>query len=106
MPGPRQVTGDVLRGPRAGGERLDAQLEAYVVVREQLVDPGVRRRRDRAVRRQDPQVGQATRTLVSEARKSPSGCAVSGTVKPMDGVIVGSTWSPANSSPSARSANT
>ena len=46
------------------------------------------------------------RTLVSEAMKSPSGCGVGGTVKPMDGVIVGSTWSPAKSSPSDWSAKT
>jgi hypothetical protein len=46
------------------------------------------------------------RTRASEERKSPSGWSVGGTVKPIDGVIVGSTWSPAKSTPSARSAKT
>src|SRR6478752_2552578 len=46
------------------------------------------------------------RTLVSDAMKSPSGSGVGGTVKPIDGVIVGSTWSPAKSSPAAWSAYT
>ena len=46
------------------------------------------------------------RTLVSDPRKSASGAAVGTGSKPIDGVMVGSTWSPANSSPAARSAKT
>ncbi len=38
--------------------------------------------------------------------KSRSGCSTGTGSNPIDGVIVGSTWSPAKSSPAARSAKT
>ena len=43
----------------------------------------------------------SARTLASEPRKSPSGCSAYAGSNPIDGVMVGSTWSPANSSPAA-----
>ena len=82
------------------------QREPHVVVDEQLVDPGVRRRRHRAVRRQQRQVGQRRAPWSASRGSRPAAAAVGTGSKPIDGVIVGSTWSPANSSPAARSAKT
>ena len=44
--------------PRPACDRRQAEVEAHLVVREQLVDPGVRRRRDRTVGGQQREVGQ------------------------------------------------
>ena len=56
--GPGQLAGDVVRraGPAASTSRQSRSR--CLVVREQLVDAGVRGRRDRAVRRQQREVGQ------------------------------------------------
>ena len=57
--GPRQHARDVVRRQRAVADRGQAQLEPVLVVGEQLVDPRVRRRRDRAVGGQQREVRQA-----------------------------------------------
>ena len=57
--GPGQLARDVVRRAGAVGDRVEAQGEPVLVVREQLVDPGVGRRGDGAVGGQQAQVGQA-----------------------------------------------
>ena len=58
VPRPRQHARHVVRRLRPACDRRHAQLEPHLVVREELVDPGVRRRRDRAVGGQQREVGQ------------------------------------------------
>ena len=56
--GPGQAAGDVVRRAGTGRQHVAAEPQPGLVVGEQLVDAGVGGRRERAVRRQQREVGQ------------------------------------------------
>ena len=96
-PGPGQPLRRLERGaPSPTAATVASSRRA--VVGQQLVDPGVHARADRTVRRQQSLVGQpahpAQRAEVVARAAAPIGTGS----KPIDGVMCGSTWSPANSS--------
>ena len=106
VPGPGQVAGDVVRRAGTAGERLAAEPRAGASW--WASSSSTRACEDGAT---GPCAGSSarsgsSRTLVSEPMKSRSGWRTGTGSKPIEGVIVGSTWSPAKSSPAARSAKT
>ena len=107
VPGPGQLAAP-RRTPCPAGLRPRSRqcVEPLVVVRDQLVDAGVRATA-RPARAPAAGAGPASRApWPARPGSRASGCSASTGSKPIDGVIVGSTWSPANSSPAARSAKT
>ena len=104
--GPGQHAGHVVRRGGAAGERVEAEPQPVLVVGEELVDAGVRGRARPARARAAGRGPAAARTLVERAQEVAQRLRTGTGSKPIDGVIVGSTWSPAKSRPAARSAKT